>query len=381
MNEPQRSVEFEQANNPVLSRDEGFALFKQLDSQQAAPQEQQTADVEPAAEEAPPAVEEPIEDVAEETADEEVAAPEETESEDDGHAYIPESFDELADALGLDANELANQFRVTSKVNGKAEQLPLADILSGYQLRQVSDRKMQELADQRKSLEAAELERQQNWQTKNDQLTVALDQINANIELYDDTQLNALLAKGDNQSYIWAKGRRDQLVKAKQDAETALKEQREKDTQEQASAKQARLQQQMTMMGQLRPELADPATAREVENKLTQYLITKYSYPAEVVNDYFQGGHWSAPDVDMYLKAMAWDELQASAHKKDVGQKRVKLGKVLKPGIPKDAPPPEVEKKRSVAAKFRKATKDPRGQNRADVQAAALEFMKAKKRG
>jgi hypothetical protein len=55
---------------------------------------------------------------------------------------------------------------VSVKVQGKVQKMPLRDVLSGYQLRQVSDKKMQEAASYKKSVDS-QVQQFVNWAKEN----------------------------------------------------------------------------------------------------------------------------------------------------------------------------------------------------------------------
>ena len=76
------------------------------------------------------------------------------ETKDESEEMLPGSVNELAEAFGIDADDLRKQLRDTIVVDGEKSELSLHEIRRGHLRESDYTRKTQELAEQRKALEA-----------------------------------------------------------------------------------------------------------------------------------------------------------------------------------------------------------------------------------
>jgi hypothetical protein len=252
------------------------------------------------------------------------------ESEAEDTVEVPDTFDALAESLEVDAADLGQHLKVQVKVDGKTQQVPLADVVASYQLGTVHQNKNHALADERRAFDS-ERETFTNERQQMSQLVAALAQQAESLVAGEEQALDPRMREEDPERYLLEsdriRARREQLngvygglqhVQAQQQAEA-----------QQIQAQY--VQSQAQLLAEAVPEWAsDPATGQKEIATLRQWAGEQYGFTAEEVNGMFD--HRTIKMVrDLHtLKAL---EGKAPALKK----KLAPLPKVVKPGAGTDA--------------------------------------------
>ena len=304
--------------------------------QQGLLEQSLTVDGEPPVEQAPekaPATPEPEETPEGEPAPEsegtETVSPEEDESttreaESESEEKLPDTLDGIAEAVGLSADEFAEHLNVPIKINGETRMVTLREAQKGYQLEVDYTRKTEDLAEQRRVLEAHQAQAVQAWQ----QRFASLDGLNEQLEkaVSEDTgNLDRILAEEGTEAFLMAK------QKADRNKELAVhyKAEREKaalETQEaQRVQYEAYQQEQYGLLVQAIPEIAHAEKGPKLNASLrTEALERGYSEQElkRLVNH---------RDVLILRDAMRYRDLQKA--KSSTVKKLKGLPKVVKPGV------------------------------------------------
>lgn len=291
-------------------------------------------------------------DISEETeADEdtEVEAEEGAEASDDDK-WMPNSLEELAEALEAQPDQVLETLKVKIKADGKESDATLKDVIASYQLRKTLDQRLEAFANERKGFEA--------------QAQAQLEKLNADVQAAEATisGLESMLFQ-DYQSVNWdelkSEDPTEYMLKqqemrdrysALQEAKNQWQKRREEDVkkqQEEFGKQYEQIVHQQLQMAQERiPEWRDESKLKSDIQGIQGYLKNLGATDQELS---------TMIDHRLYVlahKAMKYDEMQ---HVADPKKKQMKAKpKFAKPGARKD--PAQVSQKRKQEA-FERAKK------------------------
>jgi hypothetical protein len=227
----------------------------------------------------------------------------------------------------------------TVKIDGKEVQVPLSELLNGYQRQSDYTRKTMEAAEQRKAADAETQKAQQErveYNSKLERMAVQLEGV-----LEQQSQIDwAALIESDPVEYL----KQQQLFQQRQALYQQNMQERQQLAQqfqnEQAQAHQSYLaQQQEDLLAKL-PDWKDDAKAAAEKTAISKFL-QEQGFEAEDISSIADHRH-----VLIARKAMLYDQLMAKAN---VQAKKVQEApqRVVKPGVTSNGTPDG----RSAAAK------------------------------
>lgn len=273
----------------------------------------------PEQEEEPAQTEEPAKEPEVESSKEPDTEPE---SEDE---ELPDTLEGFAEALGVEAAELAGHLKVPIKVNGKVEQVTLSEAMKGHQLESDYRQKTSELAEQRRQVEAQSQQAFERWQQQVTQLNEVIESLD---EPGPSAEELAGLMEEDPQEYLRAvaktNARKERLDKAKAVRDQEIQKYREQLTSQLATG---RAEQQRLLQDKI-PALAETDKLREFEDGLTGYLRNQ-SFSDEEIGGFFS--NFDHRHVLIARDAMRYRAMQEG--KKSLPKKLQGKSQVLKPGV------------------------------------------------
>lgn len=276
--------------------DAAQAAFERIlareDGQPDQPKKQRSAEAAPArAEEAA------VDDEAEETPED----PEAEEAEDDADAA--EEDDDAEDEEDGDEDAELPQ-KVTVKIDGKTEEVPLDEVVKGYQRQADYSRKTEQLAREREEFYRAEVEPVRNERQVYATLLTALEQQLTELQNTQEPDWDRLWQENPNE---WVRQR--ELVRDRQSKIEAARFERERVQALEAEEAQRNvakhLQQQRAKLEELVPEARDKAKWETLRPKIRDFALTMGFTPEEVAQTA------DARAVAALVKAMKYDELLA----------------------------------------------------------------------
>lgn len=319
----------------------------QPDLPEAQPQDQPAEEVDSTAEE----------DISDEETSEETEADEDTEVEaeevaDDGNdeRWMPNSLEELAEALEAQPDQVLETLKVKIKADGRESDATLKDVIASYQLRKTLDKRLQAFAEERKGFEA-------QAQAQLEKLTNDIQAAEATISgmeslLFKDYQaVNWDELKSDDPTeYMLKQQEMRDRYSALQDAKNQWQKRREEETKQQqeefGKQYQQIVHQQLQMAQEKIPEWTDEQKLKTDIGQIQVYLKQLGATDQELS---------TMIDHRLYvlaLKAMKYDDMQ---HAADPKKKQMKAKpKFAKPGARKD--PAHISQKRKQSA-FEQAKK------------------------
>jgi hypothetical protein len=257
--------------------------------------------------------EEVVEEV-DESGEEEVVADESMEAQDEGDEEVEYDEEELQE----------EPQRFTVKAAGEEKEVTLDELMQGYQLGADYTKKTQEVAEQRKAVEAdqqAIIEAQQVRDTYAQRLK--------SVEEFLETTTNSSedLAKlKENDPIGYAMKVAENTEKKEQLAQVRAEQQRL--AQEQQVAHQQRMiqfvQEEAKKLSQVLPEFSDPIKGEQLRNEIRNYGKSIGFTDQELANVY------DSRHFVILNKARLYDQLQKS--KPSVTKKVAKAPKMVKPG-------------------------------------------------
>ena len=287
---------------------------------------------------------------AEQDTEIEAQAEQETEGEEpsDGEKWTPNSLDDLAEALEMAPDQVAETMKLKVKVDGVEGEATLKDVIKSYQLERTLHERLSAQAEERKAFEA--------------QLTQLNTTLNERLEEASSTvEAVEMLMAEEYQSVDW------EDLKESDPTEYMLKQQEIRD-------KYSRVQQRKAEIAQARAE-DQKKQQEEVQTRYRDYLnqqkqlllekVPEWSDEKQLktdlaaVQDYMRSMGATDAEISqirdhrvflMALKAMRYDQVNAKAEPK---MKQMKSKpKFVKPGVRKD--PATVSEKRKKDA-FKRA--------------------------
>lgn len=315
----------EEVNQTGTSVEDVAAKLANRWSQPEVTEEKEEIAAEPIKKEAPVVKDEPIEtDEAVEAESEQTDEPE-TVAEETSFQTITE----LAEALEVDPDEFLGTIKGKVKINGQEEEVSLAEAFKGYQMEADYRRKTSEVAEERREIEKArdqiEQERQQ-WQTKvSDVDAMSNIALNALTAEYNSVDWNNLKAENPTEFLVKQQeynARLGQINQVKEALAKQAAEMRERQLNE-------LLPKEITAMKRAIPEWDDKEAMEAGLAEVTHYLTDAGYKPEELSNLY---DHKS---VVIARKAMLYDK--ANSKPEPVSEKKTvkTVTKILKGGTRK----------------------------------------------
>lgn len=213
----------------------------------------------------------------------------------------------------------------TVKIDGKEVQVPLSELLNGYQRQSDYTKKTMEASQQRKEADVVVQQAQQERQEYHSKLERMAAQLEGALEQQSQIDWNALI-ESDPVEYL----KQQQLFQQRQALYQQNAQERQKLIQqhqtEQAQAQQSYLaEQQENLLAKL-PDWKDDAKAAAEKAAISEFL-QKQGFEAEDISSIADHRH-----VIVARKAMLYDQLMAKAN---VQAKKVQEApqRVVKPGV------------------------------------------------
>lgn len=255
------------------------------------------------------AQEEVVEEV-DESGEEEVVADESMEAQDEGEEEVEVEEEELE--------------TYTVKAAGEEKQVTLNELMQGYQLGADYTKKTQEVAEQRKAVEAEQQAIQEAKQVRDTyaQRLQAIEQfLTGNQDSPEDL---AAMKENDPIGYAVkvaeATEKKEQLAQVKAEQDRLAQQQQAEQQQQMAKF----VQQEATKLSQVLPEFSDPAKGEQIRNEIRNYGKSVGFTDNELAQVY------DSRHVLILHKAMQYDKLQKS--KPAVTKKVSKAPKMVKSG-------------------------------------------------
>ena len=269
----------------------------------------------PKAEEAAPTEEE---ESTEETQDESL---EEDTPDEDGEEEEGEESDEFEESDEAEETEEPEETTLyTVKVNGEDTEVTEDELIRGYSRQSDYTKKTQEIAEERRAIEAAQAQYnselatlQQERQQYVDALSQVIQSSMAGLEQYNDIDWPTLKAE-DPIEYITKRDEYREMqenVRANQHRAAAVQQQQET---EMRDVKKRVLQEEHGKLVSAVPEWGDPTTQKKLATDIRTYAIDQGYTPEEI------GGLVDHRSLIVLMKAQKYDALQ----KADVKSKKVK---------------------------------------------------------
>jgi hypothetical protein len=214
--------------------------------------------------------------------------------------------------------------RFTVKAAGEEKEVTLDELMQGYQLGADYTKKTQEVAEQRKAVEAEARAVQEAKQVRDTyaQRLQAIEQfLTGNQDSPEDL---AAMKENDPIGYAVKVAelteKKEQLAQVRAEQERLAQQQQAEQQQEMAKF----VQQEATKLSQVLPEFSDPTKGEQIRNEIRNYGKSVGFSDQELANVY------DSRHVLMLHKAMMYDKLQKS--KPTVTKKVAKAPKMVKPG-------------------------------------------------
>jgi hypothetical protein len=261
----------------------------------------------------------------------------ETEQEDsaDYEEAAEATEDEVVDAEDVEVEdgeeeveyeeeELEEPQRFTVKAAGEEKEVTLEELMQGYQLGADYTKKTQEVAEQRKAVEAEAKAVQEAKQVRDTyaQRLQAIEQFLTSGQ--DSPEDLAVMKENDPIGYAVKVA---ELTEKKEQLAQVRAEQQRIAQQQQAEHQQTmaqRVQQEATKLSQVLPEFSDPAKGEQIRNEIRNYGKS-VGFTDNELSQVYDSRH-----VLMLHKAMMYDKLQKS--KPQVTKKVAQAPKMVKSG-------------------------------------------------
>lgn len=265
---------------------------------------------------------------------------EEVESEgNDGDDESPDEYDDQEDEA---ADEEPRDQLYTVKVDGKVKQVTLDELRRGYSGQAYIQQGMEQLANAKKQMQ----EMYQVMQQREQQIQEAYQRVQSGQGLTPPTPPSKDLFDKDPIGYMQAKIEYDEQVAQYQQTQAQFAEMQQRKAAQTQAQHQAYLQEQLQVLQQAIPELADPKKAPAYKDKMVRAGSNYYGFDPRELN---------AIDDARYLNvlndAMKWREMQEA--RGEVSQKAQSARPVVKPGVKQDARSSKSKRARDAAARMR----------------------------
>jgi hypothetical protein len=259
------------------------------------------------------ASEESVEEVVDELGEEEVVADESMEAQDEGDEEVE-----------VEEEELEETQYYTVKAAGEEKQVTLDELMQGYQLGADYTKKTQEVAEQRKAVEAEQKAVEEAKQVRDTyaQRLQAIEQfLTGNQDSPEDL---AAMKENDPIGYAVKVAelteKKEQLAQVRAEQQRLAQQQQAEQQQEMAKF----VQQEATKLSQVLPEFSDPTKGEQIRNEIRNYGKS-IGFTDQELSQVYDSRH-----VLTLHKAMMYDKLQKS--KPAVTKKVSKAPKMVKSG-------------------------------------------------
>lgn len=213
---------------------------------------------------------------------------------------------------------------VKVKVNGVEMEVPLSEVIAGYQKDSDYRQKTAELAEQRRATESERQAVSQERAQLGEQLTQANSLLTAQLQQYQNVDWNALLEQ-DPQGYLRARHEYDSVLANLQMVQQQRGQLDQVIAQEQQEARQQHLQHEAQALAKAFPHWSDAAVAKAEKAAIREYLAKTGFREDEIAH---AGDHRA---IVLANKARLYDELMAKGATAVQKAKATPL-KVEKPG-------------------------------------------------
>ena len=258
------------------------------------------------------ATEESVEEVVDESGEEEVVADESMEAQDEGDEEAEYEEEELETPT------------YTVKAAGEEKEVTLDELMQGYQLGADYTKKTQEVAEQRKAVEAEAKAVEEAKQVRDTyaQRLQAIEQFLSQGE--DSPEQLAHMKENDPIGYAVKVAelteKKEQLAQVRAEQQRLAQQQQAEHQQNMAKY----VQQEATKLSQVLPEFSDPAKGENLRSEIRNYGKSVGFTDNELANVY------DSRHVLILHKAMQYDKLQKS--KPNVTKKVAQAPKMVKSG-------------------------------------------------
>ena len=257
--------------------------------------------------------EDSVEEEVVEDSEEEVVADDTMEAQDEGDEETEYEEEELEEAQ-----------RFTVKAAGEEKEVTLDELMQGYQLGADYTKKTQEVAEQRKAVEAEQQAIQEAKQVRDTyaQRLQAIEQFLTGNE--DSPEDLAAMKENDPIGYAVKVAelteKKEQLAQVRAEQQRLAQQQQAEQQQNMAKF----VQQEATKLSQVLPEFSDPTKGEQIRNEIRNYGKNVGFTDNELAQVY------DSRHVLILHKAMMYDKLQKS--KPSVNKKVAKAPKMVKSG-------------------------------------------------
>jgi len=295
--------------------------------------------------------------------------PEEPSEEGGDELEIPDNLTDFAEVLGVEPDELANHLRVSRRVNGKDELVPLSEVLKSSMMEADYRTKTSELAEQRRQFDAERQQIHSERQQKFERLDELISSLDSQLQSYSQADLNKILEEGDIPRYIAIK---DQLQSQEKTLEKA-KAEREKARVEAENEQRQNIQryraQQQQLLVQAIPDFQDKAKAAKLETAMVDALKHR-GFSEEEIGGFFNGA------FDHRVILLIKDAADKRAlTKAGIPQKVKKLPKLIKSS---SSEAKKVSNAQAIRDRFDKAQKA--GARKSDLFALGAEYLASRRK-
>lgn len=277
---------------------------------------------------------------------------------------VPDTVDDLATALGMEPEDLANHLRVRVKVAGEERLVTLSEAAKGQQLESDYRQKTSDLAEQRRIANEQIQQAQTEWQQKLQEVHSLYSMLEQQVgQEIPQEELDRLY--GENPAeYIRVQAHMNQQRQALDKVRQSIQAEQQKAWNEgQQNQAKFREKQQKLLVEKL-PEFGDSNKAQAAEQRLASGL-KHYGFSDEEISG-FVGGAFDHRMVMVADAAAKFFELSKGKMTEKVKAKP----KMIKPGVGRDLKEPRAEQDAALRSRLKKAT-NKRAQDAAAVALVA----------
>lgn len=290
-----------------------------------------------------------------------------TDDSDDAEPIeVPDTVDDLALALGVEPDELANHLKVKVKIGGEERLISLAEARKGQQLESDYRQKTSELAEQRRVAAEQVEQAQAEWQQKLESLTGLYSLLEQQLQQDIPKEELDRLLQTDPAEYVRVQAQRTQQHEAMEKVRAAMAAEQQKTWHERQQEQHKFRQQQQKLLIEKVPEFGDAQKAQKVETRLSDGL-RHFGFSDDDISGFF-GGAFDHRMVMVADAAAKFVEMQKGNLTKQVKAKP----KMVKPGTAKEIKSRGEETQAALRTRLRKA----KGKRAQDD--AAVAFVSAK---
>ena len=273
---------------------------------------------------------------------EETPKPSDGESEGEGTQEQSVDLDALAATLGLQKSDLSlenGQVRLSTKVDGEADQVSLEELRKGYQLQSHYTRQQEAFLEERRQWEEAKAQQQQQLESQATLTQEILKAQEANLDKEYTLNWDALREQDPAE---WAAKMTEYQTKRNslQQQQHAVVQKLQQQQQEQMQELHKKHQDQMAIEARKLTEAMgwkDMQDQNASVEQLRSYLVGQYAFAPEIMEQMQDHRHFLLVD-----KARQWDALQ---EKIKLTRKKVRESHVVPSG---EAVQPQSGKRRAV---------------------------------